>query len=352
MARALVSLMAVSLLLLAACSDDDKPKPDLYVVPDMGVDVPITNPEAGAEAGLDAGVEASVDVGPDAGPQYSGLIIAAEVEGRATPGPPPPDAGPPTKLLSLSVAFSTPDPTGKIKPDFIDSPAPPNCTGYKWSAGGAPNATTGDVGKVSFTGHATVPWVNADNLTQQGMLPATIECNRAQLGTSGLYRYDCGLPITTVLPAGSWITDTTKISVTGAGGADIPAFSEANMAAAPIVKAKASFDMNQIDPSAITAEWETTTAALVAIKISASLKDGSEFAEITCSQLGVAGNKTIPAAALALLPTPTATNPLIIRTSLVGFTPVKGQGSWGSYLAAVGRGTFGVSCRLPSGQCP
>jgi hypothetical protein len=183
-------------------------------------------------------------------------------------------------------------------------------------------------------------------------LPSPIDCARKQLGTSPLYAYDCGLPANTVLPASSWLDDTTSLEVAVAGGVDITAFSETGIKAVAQVKPKATFDLNQIDPAAIKAEWETTTAQLVVVAIDAQLKDGAEMAFITCSEIGLIGSKTVPAGALALIPKPAATNPLIIKTSVIGFNVAGKVQAWGDYKIGAGRGTFGVSCRTPAGQCP
>lgn len=350
MRRILVAGLGVVGLLfgLAGCSDDTTlpPKPE--------------GPKPG-----DAGLEARVDKAPGEGTvpdakgegqqarQWSALLSLAEVSGRTSWGPPPDPPPPAVKLLSVAATFDSP--TATIKPDFADSPNPPNCVGYKWAKGSAPNRSAGDAGKVTITGHATAIYVDGEAQTPNPKpLPATIECNRKEVAAgSGLFIYDCGLPSLTVLPTtASAVTDTTKATFTAAGGADIAAFEVKDISAGPVVKPKASFDLNQINPAAIKAEWETTTAALVAIRISASLKDGSQFADITCTALGSAGSKQIPDGALKLLPTPTDTNPLILRTSLVGFNVGGTVATWGRYTVGVGRGTFGVSCRLASAACP
>ena len=64
----------------------------------------------------------------------------------------------------------------------------------------------------------------------------------------------------------------------------------------------------------------------------------------------------MPAAALAMIPKPTQDkNPLIISTVLVGMTPPSFPYKimpWGNAIVAVGRGSIGISCRMPDGtQC-
>jgi hypothetical protein len=353
MLRRLVAVLAaLGLLALAACSDDDNgKKPDTYRPPDAGVDT--TPPmEAGTDmAPADAGPEATpgeagVEAGADTGPKYSALVGIAEYTG--SPGG---DAGP-IRLLRGLANVERPDPT--IKPDFIDSPTPPNCYGYKWTATTLPNRSAWDAGKLTIKGHKTVVYVDGDNPGTPTPLPATIECTRKQMpGSTTLYYYDCGLPEKTVLPVSSAFESTTTLEIGAAGGTDVPAFSETGVGVAGVPTLKT--DLTTLDPGAgIKIEWDPAVpnALLVSVVIRAMLKDGSEFAEITCSQLAVAGDKAIPAGAIALLPTPGATNPLIMQTFVAGLA-AQGKGTtWGDYKVGAGQGVFGVTCRLASGLCP
>ena len=340
--------------LLVGCSDDDKPKPDLYQPPDAGVDstVDATAPDmaqdmAPAEASVDATPqEASVDAGVDTGPKYSALVGMAEYVGNSFG----PDAGT-VRLLRPLANVERADPV--IKPDFIDSPTPPNCLGYKWTATTLPNRSAWDAGKLTITGHATSLYVDGDNPATPAPLPATVECTRVAMpGSTTLFTYDCGLPLKTVLPVASAFTAATKLTIGAAGGADVPAFSETNVAvgAAPTV----TTDLSALDPSAgITIQWNgSVNATLVSVVMRGMLADGSEYAEITCSQLALLGQKVIPPGALALLPTPGATNPLIIQTFVAGLAVGGKSVTWGDYKVGAGQGVWGATCRLASGLCP
>jgi len=356
MLRKLVSGMAALgvVALLVGCSDDDKPKPDLYQPPDAGVDstVDAATPDmaqdmAPTEASVDTTPqEASVDAGVDTGPKYAVLAGMAEFVGNSFG----PDAGTVRLLMPLS-GVERPDPV--IKPDFANGAAPPRCIGYKWTATTLPNRSAWDAGKLTITGHATSLYVDGDNPATPAPLPATIECTRTAMpGSTTLFTYDCGLPQKTVLPVSSAFTSTTKLTVGATGGADVPAFSWPNLAVgeAPTV----TTDLSALDPSAgITIQWNgSVAAALVVIVMRASLADGSESAEITCSQLAVLGQQVIPAGALALLPTPGATNPLVIQTFVAGLAVGGKSETWGTYTVGAGQGPWGATCRLASGLCP
>jgi hypothetical protein len=344
MVRKTVALLGTMSLVFvaAACSDDDV-TPDTGT-PDTGADIAV------ADAGVETSPDSAVDAAVEAAPQHSVLLGLAELEGRASYVTPGPDAGPPIKLLSP--VASLPDPS--LKPDFIDGPAPPNCYVYKWTATAPPNRSDVEAGKVTITGHVEALYVNGASATPTPKkLPKIIECTRKQIATTGKYMYDCGLPKKTVLVAGSALTDTSAIDIEAAGGKDITAFKETAITPGPQVKPKSTFDLYKIDPAAgVTAEWETTTALLVSIRLTGALKDGSETAEIVCSTLGAAGSKAIPKAALDLLPKGTNTNPLIITTAITGFNLKGTTAKWGSYKVGAGRGTFGVSCRLAATACP
>ena len=351
--KLLLSVGLVGVAGAVGCSSTSTTKADSGMAMDMG-------PTADAGPTADKGMTGDMKMGdgkaPDAaGPTFSGTLAVVEVSGRTGWAAPGPDAGPPTKFLSVQMGFAPP-PSATVKPDFVDNPAPPNCVAYKWDGTGAPSRTTGDGGKVKITGHNStgVVWVDANATTPTPTpLPATIECNRVSIPTTSLFMYNCGLAGTTVLPAASALLDTSKISIDVEGGKDVAAFSEKDLAMAPVLEPADTFKLNAIDPSAgVTAAWKTTTAPLVAINIDASLKDGSKRALITCTAIAAAMSKAIPKAALDLLPTPTNTNPLIISTSITALSIKAGAKAWGSYTAAIGRGTIGVSCRLASSACP
>jgi len=330
--------MLTVISLFFGCSDDDNKT-------DVGVD-------KGVDLALDVGPEASPDVGKDVGEdaapaKYTALVIAAEAVG------PPMGPGAPNAIaMILRAQFETPDLTGTIKPDFIDSPAPPNCIGYKWQQGAGPNRTDADAGKLTIKGHNQVQYVDVNDPTKPpAQLPATIECTRVPLGTSGLHTYDCGLPQATGL-LGSWIGDNTALELSAAGGADVAAYTVKNLKSPPPIQLKSTTELDKLDPANIKIEWEQTTAPVVGILFIASLQDESEFAQIMCTQIGTAGNKTIPQGALALLPTPTATNPLILQTMVMGANLIATMESWGQAMSVMGRGVFNVTCRLSSGLCP
>lgn len=360
MARYLIMALATSLLLTGAgCSDDTE------------------NPDSGMDAGVDmAPVEASVDQkateagkdmpapkegGTDAvvkPAKFSGQIAIFQLEGHPMPGAPGPDAGPPVKVARIQVGFDGVGDT-TYKPDFVDAPAPPNCVAYKWTKTKGPNQTAYNAGKVSITNHLEPMYVDGNATTSADagapvpkQIPKTIDCTRTSL-PGGAFTYTCGLPALPVLVSGDLLTDATLIDYTVAGGADIPAFTLKGLKPAPQAKPKSTTKLYDIDPSkAVKIEWETTAAMFVSIDISAMLKDGSEFGRITCVTLAMLGSKTIPTGALAILPKPSATNPLIITTAVMGVGLKQTTGTWGSANAVAGRGTFGVSCRTPAGACP
>jgi hypothetical protein len=144
---------------LGSCSDDTQAPP-----PDKGTkDISIADqaPKTEKLVGLDAKTEAKADtskvdlkvdlkVDSPQKPKYSGLITAGELLGSTKWGPQPTPPPTPVRILSLRIGFDAPSAT--IKPDFIDAPAPPNCVGYKWAKGSAPNKTAGDAGRSASRG--------------------------------------------------------------------------------------------------------------------------------------------------------------------------------------------------------
>jgi hypothetical protein len=341
-----------AILLLAAvaagCSDDSIAKLDLRRDISSTVDKsPVTEGTVNKD-----GTKKDSTKDQTATKQFSGQLIVAQSSGRTTYGPPPSvDAGASIyATIFAAEAYFLSSTNANDKPDFIDSPAPPNCVAYHWTATSPIKRETGDAGKITIANLKSVQYLDGDNLgAGPKTLPTSIDCTRKQVG--GLWFYDCGLPNSMILLAPA-IDDSSALDFTIAGGTDVAAFSEKAVATGPVVKPKSSFDMNQLPLTNIKAEWETTTAALVAIDIIANLKDNSEFGRISCSALGMLGSKDIPAAALAVLPKPTATNPLILRSALIGFNVKGSKAAWGDYTIGVGRGAFGVSCWTPAGNCP
>jgi hypothetical protein len=360
----MIGILTVGLLSwLAACSDDDKPVPDTWSpIEDTGPEPDTVSPDAGP--GLEAGTDAEpMEAGSDAGPQYSALVGAVEYVGKKSP-----DGGAIRMVQTLAAVDYVNHPT--IKPDFIDKPTPPNCTAYRWAASGQKNASAWDAGKLTITGHqtgATVVYLDGDdvgtgctpacaateycnkdgtcgNLTP---LPASIECDRKQIGTTGLYTYDCGLPSTTVLPAGSMFDANTKMDVSAAGGADVGAFSETGID--PGEAPNVTTNLFTLDPkNGIKIEWDTSVSAhLAVIAIKARLADNSEFTDITCSAAAMIGSQDIPQGALDKLPTPTATNPLIMQVAVSGVKLKGTNQTWGAYKVGAGKGVFGVSIVTP-----
>ena len=351
--KAVVAAGALALLgPLSACSDDtDDPLADSAIADS-------TLADSAWDTGVDAAVADGTPPADAKGPvKYSGNLAALVYSGRINWGPSKPGADKMGTFLNFEPMFEPPFGT-LIKPDFIDKPNPPHCIGYKWSETKKtyPNKTTGDAGKISITGHKVVKYVDANNPATPKDLPATLQCTRKQLGTTGRYAYDCGLPERTMLVNGSWLEDTTKLSFSVAGGKDIAAFSEKDVAAAPLVKPSSTFDMNQVDPKSIKAQWQPVSATMVGVVITTHLKDNSDIFQIRCSQLGAVGSVTVPSAALAMIPKPTqVANPLIISTVMVAMNPTAFPSKampWGTSIVAVGRGTIGMSCRMPDGtQC-
>jgi len=327
--------------------------------PDAGIDAPAwLDAEADSEPDLrrpDA--DAHIDPPPPDLVAYFVTLGLDQLSGRLSWGPAKPDAGPPLTLMRITARFDSW--TATVKPDFIDSPTPPNCIGYKWSKGQVPSRTAGDAGTLTITGHGSATYIDLSSPSVPAQpVPSPLVCTRKELLTgSGLYGYDCGLPLSlagrlVVLASGSIIDDSTQIGFGVSGGKDVGPFNVTGLTSAAPVKPKATFDLNQIDPTGIVAEWETTSAVLVAFELSASLKDGSESAEIACLMLSAMGTKkTIPAGALALLPKATSQNPLLIVTSLVGQSVKGSVTAWGKHMGGVGRGSFGVSCWDGAAPC-
>ena len=213
-----------------------------------------------------------------------------------------------------------------------------------------------DAGDITVTGHKVVKYVDADNPATPKDLPATITCKRKQLGSTGRYAYDCGFHERTMLTGGSWISDTTKLTISAAGGKQISAFTEKDLVPSPLIKPASTFDMNQVDPTGIKVEWQSVKASMVGVVFTTHLKDDSEIFQLRCSQLASVGSITVPKAALAMFPKPVKVdNPLIISTVMVAMNPSAFPSKkmpWGTAIVAVGRGTIGMSCRMPDGtQC-
>jgi hypothetical protein len=379
MARKLVCLLlSVGLVaMFAACSDDDEKPKDAFVYPDAGPDgpVPDTAPDmAPTEGGTDIATDVETDI--PAAAQYSILLGLVEYVGKTSPNAPTARIG---KYLANVSRSSPADPLNK--PDFIDNPAPPNCSAYKWTATTPPLGNAWDAGKLTITGHvtgATSVYIDYDDMGASctpactppqycktdgtcgtpSAIPATIELTRGLVaGTTNQYQYTWNLPSTTILPGASFFDANTKLTMAAAGGADIPAWSIPNVAVGAAPTLKSTTDLTALDPAAIKIEWDGTLlagTALVAISIQAHLADDSEGVNITCSTLAVAGSKDIPAAALALIPTPgtTADKALVIQTAVLGMTITGPTETWGSASVGAGQGVLGVTCRTPTGVVP
>lgn len=320
---------------IGACSDDDV-VPDTGM-PDQAVDMPV------ADAGVDmAPTETAPDMAPtetapDASPKYALLVGAAEFLGKATP-----DGGM-VRLGTFLTNVERPDPV--IKPDFIDAPKPPNCYAYTWKKTGFKNRNAWEAGKLSITGHdKTATYMDGNNPAAPVALPETIECTRKQVtGSTTLWQYSCGLPEKMVLPDKSMFPATGTLTMSSTGGADVPAWSVAGVtvAEAPVV----STDLTTLDPTAgVEIKWDATVkAGLVLAWLKTQKADGSEFADVVCTGLAGAGSKKFPAAALALIPKGSPTNPTVIQALVVGLNPGGKTDTWGSVTVAAGKGVFGVT---------
>lgn len=342
--RSWLGALVVAVFAVSACSDDSVAPPGKEAgVTDKSVTEASTPKTEASTPKTEAGVDATVQ------PKFASTVAFAQVEGTTQAGP--------TKLFNSLVQFLATAPTDpKNVPDFYEPTSNPllYCVGYKWDTTTPPKRTTADAGKITVTGHTAVGYVDGSDTTKSGMLPATIECNRVEVAAgTGLYTYNCGLPAITAL-AGDWLTDTTKLTIAAAGATDIAAFSKADLGVSPKATAKAPFDLTKVDPAAtVKAEWNPITGALatdvVVIDILGNLKDGSKSAEVLCIVSAADSSKVIPAGGLALLPTPTDTNPLVIQTALVAYkNAIDPSAPWGVNVESVGRGSFGLTCKVPS----
>jgi hypothetical protein len=333
--------------------------------------------DAGEKDGapLDAGpppdAKPQVDTGP---PQYSVQLGLLEYTGKESPTGPTVTMG---RYLAVVSRLSPPDPLNA--PDFIGAPSPPNCTAYKWTATQPKKGNAWDAGKLTITGHKTganVVYIDGADMGAgcapactppqyckvngtcgvPPALPATFEFTRQLVpGTTNRYEYRGNLPAWFVLPGDSWFDTATTLDISAAGGADVSAFSKTGVTVASAPTLKSTTDLTALDPAAITIEWNTPVpgAALVAAGIQAYLADHSETVEITCTSLAVTGSTDVEAGALALIPTPSATNPLVIQTVVLGLSAVGSSSeTWGEWLVGAGRGVFGQTCRSASGVVP
>jgi hypothetical protein len=284
---------------------------------------------------------------------YLAAVLAGELDGRVSSGPPT-GTDPSARASWLRTLMVGPD----LKPDFSDGSAPPFCMALRWSvAQGAPKLNAADAGKLSISGHASARWVpwGVNPPPAPKALPTTIECTRGLHFATGMQVYGCTVDPQVGL-AESWLPDTTELKVEVAGGAQIGAF-EAKLKPVAPLRPEASFDLNQIDPTAVTAAWQSTSASLVAIEIYAQLVSASgtpsELAQIFCLEPAASRSKTIPAKALAVLPKPTGDSLLMLQTTLLGLEHRLTDEGWGSALVGAGRGTLGITCRTSSGVlCP
>ncbi|MBI5509960.1 MAG: hypothetical protein HY903_14485 [Deltaproteobacteria bacterium] len=277
---------------------------------------------------------------------YLTVVIAAQVQGVLQPGQPAANLG----LVRPFVAGP------QLEPDYISNQSPPFCMGFTFGAGRPPNVVNADAGTISIAGLHALDFMDmtaGPTPGPQTPMPDPVVCNRAEAGST--LPYVCNIPsvVLEVAPPGTtWIDNHTAASFRISGGDDVGAFHETDVGPPPPAVPASTFALNQIDPRAVTAAWEPVDAAMVMIELIAQLQDGSAGAQVLCLEPAPTGLKEIPAPALALLPEPSNSNPLFIETHLVALSLRQGSLGWGGYMVGLGRGAVGMSCRIPSGNCP
>jgi hypothetical protein len=359
MVRIISALSILAFVGLVGCSDDTKVKSDTT-----------KKKEAGTEASTVDGVVADISKTEATTKETSTVDHKITTEGKATfegvialyeatgivNGTSATILAPFVEFFPLSGGYVSP------KPDFQDSGSAPQCLAWKWSSTAAPNLTTGDAGNVTISGYTPVSYIDGSAAMPDSgtpnikTLPTTLTCKRtAVTGSTSLYQYDCGLPAVTALVSASALDSSAAPAYAMAGGTDIAAFSSSGATIPTALKVDSTTDLTKLDPSAaITIKFDTSSssAPYAVILMQGALYDKSQGVNILCLTLKAAGSHTVPAGALAFMPTATSTNPLIITTNVVGFSAKTGAPTWGTYLAGVGKGVFGITCRTPSGLCP
>jgi hypothetical protein len=331
----LLVLGILALLLAWGCDDDSSSQADA-----APVDVGLADLGEASDAAPDSGLH---DQGADAQlpPVLGAGVLIFQLQSDV-----PGQSG---FLLDIETNFEDAD-APQMDPDYGIPPAPPNCRVYTWGAMGLPNMTTGDAGEITIEGHEMAEYASGTGTGQT--LPQTITCTRHLLreagGTTAKYAYDCGLGASAMLKTEA-ILDTTRLDIAATGGEDVEAFSATDSVPGPVVTPDAEFDLNDIDPGqGFEAKWQTPAPSIVSFSISARDANGTQFALLTCSGLGVMKSKAIPADALDLLPKPAADNPVELKAAIVGFDPAGA----GKPRAGIGRGHFGVTCLSTTGATP
>jgi len=291
-------------------------------------------------AATSAGCIESIDEPPRYG-QFLTVVVAAQVQGRFGPQDP----------SDSSVALIRPFVAGPaLVPDYLDHPAPPLCMGFTFGATKPPNVVSADAGVLQIEG---LPRVMYRDLTM-GPTPgpeqrseALLQCTRAEVGDT--LPYGCGLPSAALLsPSEVWVAPEQALTFSVLGGAEVGAFSEEAFAPVATATTAAGFSLYAVDPrEGVTARWHAPTADMVMIELVGQLADGSLGAQVLCVAPAADGAKELPAEALALFPEPTAMNPLIVQSNLVGLTARQGYVGWANYLFAAGRGHFGMTMLMP-----
>lgn len=297
-------------------------------------------------ASLTAGCVEPLDVPAYGVYQVYGLV--AEADGVLL-GP----SGPlESRVAFVRTAFAGP----RSVPDYLDGVAPPLCLGSILDPNKPPGGNSLEAGVLEFRGLGTTMVV--DFADPQSVVPVngTTSCSPREdvfreAGETGI-RYVCEMPNVALVPRGTSVLNQQAV-VSTAGGVDIGAFTSRPVETPPTLTASGAFNLFAIDPSAIVAEWVPVAAPLALIEVIAQLADGSIGAQILCLEPMSSGRKVIPPAALELIPAvQSPANPLLIITTLaavnVDSSPDEG---WGGYLVGVGRGSVGMSCRIPGGPC-
>lgn len=241
-----------------------------------------------------------------------------------------------------------------LKPDFMDRPAPPFCMAFKFGATTPPNVVNADAGAINITGFGAASFLDLTQGPPSGnptAFPTVLSCDRQSMGST--LPYACNAPSTVMLfpESGSWLGDTTKLTVAASGGENAGAFTMTVPTAAAVHPTPA-MGLYAVPRTEATIAWDETTASMVMIEIIGQLQDGSAGAQILCLEPAASRSKAIPAQAMALLPEPTATAPLFIQTHLLGIDLGVQDLGWGNTMIAAGRGEFGLTCWTPSGPCP
>jgi hypothetical protein len=301
-----------------------------------------------------------------ADPPAYGAFLAFSVAGEAGPAGSPLD--PPLQQIWLRSFFAGPDLS--MRADYIQQTARSFCMAFSWAASEqVPNIDMVSAGTLTITGHESVgftTWPPPPDGSEAGQIPSSLACDRVEIDSD---RSVVACPpleqANGVVPGSNWLTDESAMTLSVSGGANIGAFREEGIKVPRAPAPAGSFDLNAVDPLAgVTAAWGSTSASHVVVELFAQVVDAaklaggqidaSELAQIICMEPAASRSKAIPEGALASIPQPADNSELlVIQTVLLGANVTQRAEGWGQYMVGAGRGTFGTTCRVASGDlCP